>query len=132
MPIVRPLFLVDPKAPAAWSNWWTYLYGPDLLVSPIWQKGQRTQEVYLPAGAKWRDAWHPDKVYDGGQTITVNAELHQIPIFIRVGADLPIGDLNREYEEAVAVAAQPPDLRGLDAGVREWFEQYQAAAGGRN
>jgi hypothetical protein len=37
MPIVRPLFLVEPKAPAAWSNWWTYLYGPDLLVSPVRQ-----------------------------------------------------------------------------------------------
>ena len=63
MPIVRPLFLVDPKAPAAWTNWWTYLYGPDLLVSPIWEKDKRTQEVYLPSGTRWRDAWHPDKVY---------------------------------------------------------------------
>ncbi len=24
LPIVRPLFLVDPKAPEAWTNWWTY------------------------------------------------------------------------------------------------------------
>ena len=50
MPIVRPLFLVDPKSPAAWTNWWTYLYGRDILVSPIWEKGKRTQQVYLPAG----------------------------------------------------------------------------------
>jgi hypothetical protein len=42
MPIVRPLFLVDPAAPAAWSNWWTYLYGRDLLVSPVWEKGRST------------------------------------------------------------------------------------------
>lgn len=25
MPIVRPLFLLDPDVPEAWSNWWTYL-----------------------------------------------------------------------------------------------------------
>ncbi len=44
-----------PGAPQAWTNWQTYLYGPDLLVSPIWEKGKRTQEVYLPSGAQWRD-----------------------------------------------------------------------------
>ena len=71
MPIVRPLFLVEPGAAAAWSNWWTFQYGPDLLVSPIWEKGKREQQVYLPTGTKWRDAWQSDKVYDGGQTITV-------------------------------------------------------------
>ena len=47
------------KRPEAWANWWTYLYGPDLVVSPVWEKGQRTQQVYLPAGSQWRDAWSP-------------------------------------------------------------------------
>jgi len=122
MPIVRPLFLVDPKAPQAWSNWQTYQYGPDLLVSPIWEKGKRTQEVYLPAGKRWRDAWRPDKVYQGGQTITVTAELHQIPLFVRVGAQVALGDLNREYQESLAIARKPPDLKALDAEVKAWFD----------
>jgi alpha-D-xyloside xylohydrolase len=78
-PIVRPLFLAEPEAAAAWSSWWTFLYGPDLLVSPIWEKGKRTQEVHLPAGDNWRDAWRPDEVHKGGQTIEVAAELHQVP-----------------------------------------------------
>lgn len=125
MPIVRPLFLVDPKAPQAWSNWWTYLYGSDLLVSPIWEKNKRSQEVYLPSGAQWRDAWNPDKVYPGGQTITVHAELHQIPLFIRVGADVQLGDLNREWEESLEIAQKRPDLRTLDAEVRAWFERQK-------
>ncbi len=122
MPIVRPLFLADPKASAAWSNWWTYQYGSDLVVSPIWEKGKRTQEVYLPSGQKWRDAWHPEKVYDGGQTITVNAELYQIPIFERVGSKLPIGDLEKEYQESVMIAKTPPNLKVLDQKMREWWE----------
>jgi len=46
------------------ANWWTYLYGPDLLVSHIWEKEGRTQQVSLPAGEKWRDAWSPEKIYD--------------------------------------------------------------------
>jgi alpha-D-xyloside xylohydrolase len=127
MPIVRPLFLADPEAAAAWSNWWTYLYGPDILVSPIWKKGQRTQDVYLPAREKWRDAWNPDKVHDGGQTIQVNAEPHQIPIFVRVGSKLDLGDLNREWSEARDAAATRPDLKALDADVREWFERFKQA-----
>ena len=74
MPIVRPLFLVEPAAKASWTNWWTYLYGPDLLVSPVWKQGQRTQEVYLPTGSQWRDVWR-GAVHKGGQTITVPSEV---------------------------------------------------------
>jgi alpha-glucosidase (family GH31 glycosyl hydrolase) len=122
-PIVRPVFLLDPKAEQAWANWHTYLYGPDLLVSPIWEKGKRTQEVYLPAGEKWRDAWRPAKTYQGGQTITVNAELYQIPLFVRVGSGIDLGDLNREYQDSLLIAQKKPDLKALDAEVREWFEK---------
>jgi len=123
MPIVRPLFLVEPKAAAAWANWWTYLYGPDILVSPIWQKNQRTQSVYLPSGSRWRDAWKPGKTYAGGRTITVNADLHQMPIFVRVGSNIELGDLNREWKEAVAAANTRPDLKQLDAEVGAWLEK---------
>jgi alpha-glucosidase (family GH31 glycosyl hydrolase) len=123
MPIVRPLFLVDPKAHEAWTNWQTYLYGPDLVVSPLWEKGRRTQEVYLPSDTSWRDAWHPEKIFQGGHTVVVEAELHQIPLFIRTGSRLKLGDLNQEYRESLAIARQKPDLKELDAQVRAWFEK---------
>jgi alpha-D-xyloside xylohydrolase len=126
MPIVRPLFLVDPKSPAAWSNWWTYLYGPDILVSPIWKENQRTQEVYLPAGDQWRDAWHPDKTYVGGQTITADADLHQMPIFVRVGSGVNLGDLNSDWTDSVTIANTRPDLEKLDAAVTTWFDSKAA------
>lgn len=124
MPIVRPLFLVDPDAPAAWSNWWTYLYGRDILVSPVWEKGKREQQVYLPAGQRWRDAWS-GKVYRGGQTITVPAATHQLPIFVRVGATVKLGDLNREWKESQEIAEQKPDLQKLDAELKTWFERQR-------
>ena len=123
MPIVRPLFLADPKSPQAWKNWWTFLYGQDILVSPIWEKNKRDQEVYLPGGDQWRDAWNPKKAYAGGQTIKVRAELHQIPIFLRVGSSVELGDLNREWNEAWEVAQTPPDLKPLDAEAKAWFDQ---------
>lgn len=123
MPIVRPLFLVDPKSGAAWTNWWTYLYGPDVLVSPIWEQRRREQQVYLPSGSRWRDAWHPGTVHAGGQTVTVHAELHQIPLFIRAGSNIDVGDLEQEYQQSVAIAAKKPDLKSADAAVKRWFEQ---------
>ena len=123
MPIVRPLFLIEPDSPEAWSNWWTYQYGPDLLVSPIWKKQQRTQQIYLPAGEKWRDAWREGKIYDGGQTITVDAELHQIPLFIRIGSDVQVGDLNREYKQSKLIVKKRPNLEALEARVKAWFEK---------
>jgi alpha-D-xyloside xylohydrolase len=125
LPIVRPLFLSDPKAPAAWTNWWTYLYGRDILVSPVWEKGKREQEVYLPAGSSWSDAWQPGKIYKGGQTITVKSEMHQIPIFIREGSTIKLGDLNKEWRDSVEIASHKPDLKALEAGVVAWFNQYR-------
>jgi alpha-D-xyloside xylohydrolase len=122
MPIIRPLFIVDPHAPEAWSNWWTYQYGPDILVSPVWEKNKRSQDVYLPAGQQWRDAWRPDKIYKGGQTITFETQLHQMPLFIRVGSDIVLGDLNQEYANAKAVAKKRPDLKTMEADVKAWFE----------
>jgi len=124
MPIVRPLFLIDPRSRAAWSNWWTFQYGPDILVSPSWQKEKRDQEIYLPSGAKWRDAWD-SKIYEGGQTISVKAELHQIPIFLRVGSKIDLGDLNQEWNESLEIANKRPDLKMLQAEVRKWFEKQR-------
>ena len=123
MPIVRPLFLADATHREAWDNWWTYLYGPDLLVSPVWEKGKRTQEVYLPAGNRWRDAWNPEKTYAGGQTISVSAEIHQLPLFIRVGSSLKPWNLNQMWRDAMTAARQKPDLRRLEARVNAWFEK---------
>jgi len=123
MPIVRPLFLVDPKSPSAWTDWETYLYGPDIVVSPIWKKAQRAKQVYLPSGAQWRDAW-TGKTYKGGEAVTVNAEMHQLPLFLRVGAKIDLGDLNKEYADAKAIAAKRPDLKTLDAEVANWFKQH--------
>lgn len=123
VPIIRPLFMVDPESKEAWENWGTFLYGADLLVAPIWQEGQRRQTLYLPRGDKWRDAWHPNTVHEGGQMIAVTADLHQIPLFTRVGSHLELGDLEKEYQEALEVVKNPPDLKRLDEELRTWFEQ---------
>ena len=57
------------------------------------------------------------------RTITVNAELHQIPLFIRSGANINLGDLNQEWKESHAIAQKKPDLKTVDAELKTWFEK---------
>jgi alpha-glucosidase (family GH31 glycosyl hydrolase) len=113
MPIARPLFLKYHTQKHAWNNWQTYTYGPDILVSPIWRSGKVTHSLYLPAGDKWVDAWDRTQVYEGGKYVNVEAPIHKIPIFIRAGSGVNLGDLNALYEESLKIAAQRPDLEKL-------------------
>ncbi len=84
----RPLPLVDPRVPELRDRWDQYLFGSDLLVAPIWEIGQRSREVYLPSGT-WRNYWDSSQIYQGRQTVTVEASLGIIPVFVRDGAAVP-------------------------------------------
>jgi alpha-D-xyloside xylohydrolase len=86
---LRPYFLEFPEDPKAWEVDTAYLFGRDLLVAPVLEAGAREWSVYLPLGATWADAWTGDQ-YDGGQTVTVDAPLDRIPLFLRDGVVLPI------------------------------------------
>jgi alpha-D-xyloside xylohydrolase len=118
MPVVRPLFLQYPDQPEAWKDWQTYLYGPDILVSGIWKKGTTKHSCYLPAGEKWIDAWDTKKVYDGGQTINIETPMEKIPIFIRKGSSINLGDLTSLYIESTVIAGNVPNLKELQERVK--------------
>jgi len=88
-PIIRPVFYEFPNDDKAWEIEDQYMFGSDLLVSPILHEGQRSREVYLPQGAEWFDV-NTSNTYKGGQWLTCNAPLDIIPLFLRCGADLKI------------------------------------------
>lgn len=88
LPLVRPLVFDWPDDPTVGDLWDQYLFGPDLLVAPVWRVGQRAREVYLPAGT-WRSFWDASLVYQGPLTVTVDAALDEIPVFARADAVLP-------------------------------------------
>ena len=88
-PVMRPLFYDFPEDKACWSVEDSYMFGPDLLVSPVMEAGALEREIYLPAGAEWTDAY-TKKVYEGGRRIIVPAPLDIIPVMIRAGRDLPV------------------------------------------
>lgn len=81
-PVMRPLFYDFPEDKKCWETEDSYMFGPDLLVSPVMEAGVTKRSVYLPAGATWKDAY-TGKIYEGGQTITVPAPIDIIPVMIR-------------------------------------------------
>ena len=81
-PVMRPLFYDFPEDQKAWEVEDQYLFGPDVLVKPVTEAGCRSVSVYLPAGADWTNAWTGQR-YPGGQTVTVDAPLDQIPLFTK-------------------------------------------------
>ena len=88
-PVMRTLFYEFPADCKSWDVSDEYLFGPDLLVAPVMDAGLKQRPVYLPDGAQWTNAW-TGEVLTGGQTITVDAPLDIIPLFLRDGANLPI------------------------------------------
>lgn len=81
-PVMRPMFYDFPEDKLCWENESQYMFGPNILVAPIMEKGQTEREVYLPSGSNWTNAWTKEKI-EGGKTILVDAPIDQIPLFLR-------------------------------------------------
>jgi len=113
MPVLRPLFLEYSDQEESWENWETYKFGDDLLVSVIWEEGKTAQKVYLPAGETWIDLWN-NQEYEGGQYIEVEAQPYQTPVFLRKGSALELPDLNKLYQESVAITSIQYSMSDLE------------------
>lgn len=53
-PVMRPLFYDFPEDPASWEVEDSYMFGPDLLVSPVMEAGADSRTIYLPRGHSGR------------------------------------------------------------------------------
>jgi alpha-glucosidase (family GH31 glycosyl hydrolase) len=88
MPIVRPMPFLDRKDPALGDLWDQYLFGPDLMVAPVWKVGQRSRDVYFPKGT-WRSYWDRTQTWRGPGRATLDVPLDTILVFERDGAAVP-------------------------------------------
>jgi alpha-D-xyloside xylohydrolase len=84
-PVMRPLYFDFPADAAAANLADQFMLGPDLLIAPVTEEGQRKRAVYLPAGADWIDAWSGAE-HAGGQTLQADAPLERIPVYWRKGS----------------------------------------------
>ena len=94
IPVIRALWLHYPDDPRAVECGDQYLWGRDMLVAPVTEKGATSRRLYLPRGL-WHDFWTEEKV-EGGREIERPVDLATIPLYVRAGAVLPIGPV-RQY-----------------------------------
>jgi alpha-glucosidase/alpha-D-xyloside xylohydrolase len=102
MPMIRALWLHYPEDPVAVGRSDEYLWGRDILVAPVFEKGAATRKVYLPHG-KWFDFW-TEELIDGGREIERKVDLATMPLYVRAGAVLPLGPV-KQYSDEPANAA---------------------------
>ena len=97
--MMRALWLHHPDDPAAVARGDQYLWGPDLLVSPVVEKGASTRRLYLPRGV-WFDFWTEARV-EGGREIDRKVDLETMPLHVRAGTILPLGPVKQYADEPV-------------------------------
>ena len=113
-PFVRPMVAMHPDMPEYLDMFDQYYYGPDIWVAPVWEPGVTQREVLVPPG-EWMDAW-TGKTVDSGK-LTVDTPEHKIPIYVRAGTGVDLGDLNARWAAALEKASNVPDLTALAAAV---------------
>jgi alpha-glucosidase (family GH31 glycosyl hydrolase) len=92
-----------------------YLWGRDLLIAPVYQKGAKARELYLPAD-EWYDFWSGQR-HKGGQRIVREVDLATMPVFVRAGAILPIDPIRQYSTEPVK---EPLTIRVYPGADGQW------------
>jgi alpha-glucosidase/alpha-D-xyloside xylohydrolase len=99
MPVMRALWLHYPEDPVAVARQDQYLWGRQILVAPVVEKGVTQRSVYLPHG-NWYDFWSNDRVEGGGE-IRRSVDLETMPLYVAAGTILPLGPVKQHTDERV-------------------------------
>ena len=67
-----------------------YMFGPALMVAPVYEYKARTRNVYLPEGRIWYD-FYTGTPHQGGQTLKADAPYGRIPLYVPAGSILVTG-----------------------------------------
>jgi alpha 1,3-glucosidase len=98
VPVLRPQFTMFPKDKSGFAIDDQYYIGSSgLLVKPVTEKGAKEAKVYLAEDQVYYD-YFTNYAYRGaakGKEITVAADLHQLPLFLRGGSILATRERQR-------------------------------------
>ncbi len=88
LPVARPLFMADPADRELHGIDDTFMLGDSVLIAPVVEKGATQRDLYLPRGV-WYE-YHSGRLIDGARSVTVNAPLEIMPIYMRAGKVIPM------------------------------------------
>lgn len=80
-PLLRAMFYEFPEDERCWDIQDQYMFGAKYLAAPVFHLNQFSREVYLPDG-QWK-LTSTGQVFQGGQTVTVDAPIEYMPVFER-------------------------------------------------
>ncbi|MEM2550186.1 MAG: glycoside hydrolase family 31 protein, partial [Nitrososphaerota archaeon] len=83
------LFFDFPEDPNTYNVEDEYMFGSDILVAPVYERGVKSRQVYVPKGTRWVDAW-TEEVYEGGRWIEQETPLEITPVYLREGTKVRI------------------------------------------
>jgi len=75
-----------------------FMFGDAILVAPVYEYGARSRQVYLPEGT-WYDFWDKTPV-KGGSEINALAPYNHVPVYVKEGQIIVMGDLVQSTAEA--------------------------------
>jgi alpha-D-xyloside xylohydrolase len=104
-----------------------FLFGPEIMVSPVTRSNAVTRSVYLPANCEWYDFWTGRRMA-GGQRIEAASPIETIPLFVRAGSILPLGPVVQYVSEKPADPIELRVYRGADGT----FTLYEDQGDGYN
>ena len=87
----------DPEVRDLSDQW---MFGPALMPCPVYEYKARSREVYFPQGG-WYD-FYTGKYIQGGQRLTVEAPYERMPLYVREGSIIPVGDAMEWSDEKPA------------------------------
>lgn len=67
-----------------------FMFGPSILVNPIIHYKATNRQLYLPAGTGWFDFYTGARL-EGGRTLTADAPVERVPLYIKEGSIVPVG-----------------------------------------
>jgi len=89
--MMRPMVMDFGSDKAVRDIAYQFMFGPSIMVNPVYKYGAREREVYFPKDEVWYDFYTGQVASNGGETKTVPAPYEQIPLFVRGGSIIPFG-----------------------------------------
>lgn len=111
--LMRPMVMDFNGDVDAVKQSYEYMFGKSFLVAPITEAGAKDWNVYLPKTTAWYDFW-TGKRYEGGQTVKADAPLDKMPLFVKAGSIVPMGDLIQYAGEKPADKLEIRIFKGAD------------------
>lgn len=136
-------FSADPAAAKVCDE---FMFGEAFLVCPVtepmyYEAGSRaierekTKRCYLPSGVDWHD-FYTGKIYHGGQTVTADAPLDRIPLFVKAGSIIPMESTGLQYAQQISEAPMEfhvyPGADGQTAFYEDSGDGYEYESGKYN